>query len=127
MDISFGEVIGYVISFVGGGGLMTLINWKNNKNKGAVEVKLDEIEALHDTIEKVYEPTIRFQKGRIEDLESQVRSLQEQLSNERKDRQVEMDLMNKRIIAITTALGMKAEIQIRNEKGGNVKHDEDES
>ena len=117
MDISFGEIAGYVLTFVGGGGLMTLINWKNNRNKGAVEVKIDEIGALHDTIEKVYEPTIKFQKERINELEGEVKDLKQQLSKEREDRQRDMELMNKRIVAITSALGLRAESQIRDEKG----------
>lgn len=100
---------------------MTLINWRSSKKKAAVEVKVDEIAALHDIIEKVYEPTIEFQKTRISDLENQVKSLQTQLSNERADRQREMELMNKRILAITSALGLKAESQIRDDKGRFVK------
>lgn len=115
------EILGYAISFIGGGGLMTLINWRSSKKKAAVEVKVDEIAALHDIIEKVYEPTIEFQKTRISDLENQVKSLQTQLSNERADRQREMELMNKRILAITSALGLKAESQIRDDKGRFVK------
>ena len=118
-----GEIIGYAISFIGGGGLAALINWKTNKKKASVEVKIDEISALHDTIEKVYEPTIRFQKERIQELESEVKSLKEQLATERSDRQREMEMMNKRILAITSALGIKAEKQLRDEKGRFAKND----
>ena len=106
-----------IISFVAGGGLTALVTLGAKKKKANVEVKVDEIGALHDIIEKVYEPTIKFQKERISDLENQVKSLQEQLSNERVDRQREMELMNKRILSITSALGLKAEVQIRDERG----------
>ena len=106
-----------IISFVTGGGLTALVTLSARKKKANVEVKVDEIGALHDIIEKVYEPTIKFQKERISDLENQVKSLQEQLSNERVDRQREMELMNKRILSITSALGLKAEVQIRDERG----------
>ena len=106
-----------IISFVAGGGLTALVTLGAKKKKANVEVKVDEIGALHDIIEKVYEPTIKFQKERISDLENQVKSLQEQLSNERVDRQREMELMNKRILSITSALGLKAEAQIRDERG----------
>lgn len=117
-----------IISFVAGGGLTALVTLSAKKKKANVEVKVDEIGALHDIIEKVYEPTIKFQKERISDLENQVRSLQEQLSNERVDRQREMELMNKRILSITSALGLKAEAQIRDERGRFAKaQNEDEA
>ena len=106
-----------VATFIAGGGLGALINLKSSKKKGEVEVKVDEIGALHDIIEKVYEPTIKFQKGRIEELESEVKSLKEQLSIERSDRQRDMEMMNKRILAITSALGIKAATQLRDERG----------
>ncbi len=115
MDI--GSFSNYFITFIAGGGLATLVTLKARRKKADVEVKVDEIAALHDIIEKVYEPTIEFQKTRIEDLQSEVKNLKEQLANERMDRQREMDLMNKRILAITNSLGIKAQEQIRNEKG----------
>ena len=111
------ETIPQIISFVAGGGLVGIVTLRAKKKKADVEVKVDEIAALHDIIEKVYEPTIEFQKKRIEELQSEVRSLKEQLDAERIDRQREMDLMNKRILAITNSLGIKATEQIRNEKG----------
>lgn len=122
-----GEIIGYVFTFVGGGGLTALVNWRINKKKAGVEVKVDEISALHDIIEKVYEPTIEFQKTRIQELESEVKALKEQLATERVDRQREMELMNKRILEITSALGLKATRQIRDKKGRYSKLPEDEA
>ena len=106
---------------------MTIINAKTNKKKGEIEVKVDEISALHDIIEKVYEPTIKFQKERITELESEVRTLKEQLATERADRQREMELMNKRILAITNALGIKAAERLRDERGRYVKKNENEN
>lgn len=106
-----------VATFIAGGGLMTLITARASKKKADVEVKVDEISALHETIVNVYEPTIRFQKERILELESEVKTLKEQLSMERADRQRDMEMMNKRILAITSALGLKAAAQIRDEKG----------
>ena len=114
-------------TFIAGGGLMTIINAKTNKKKGEIEVKVDEISALHDIIEKVYEPTIKFQKERITELESEVRTLKEQLATERADRQREMELMNKRILAITNALGIKAAERLRDERGRYVKKNENEN
>ena len=125
MDI--GELIGYGLTFIGGGGIAAIAMLRINKKKATVEVKVDEISALHDIIEKVYEPTIEFQKTRIKELESEVSSLKEQLSKERPDRQKEMELMNRRIVAITNALGLKATQQIRDDKGRFVKLEEDEA
>ena len=118
------EYIGYLLTFLTGGGITALVTLKTRKKKADVELKVDEISALHEMIEKVYEPTIAFQKNRIEELESEVKSLKEQLAEERIDRQREMDLMNKRILAITSALGIKAEEQMRNEKGQFAKKEE---
>ena len=50
MEINVGEIIGYVLTFVGGGGLAAIVNWRINRKKASVEVKVDEIQALHDTI-----------------------------------------------------------------------------
>ncbi len=125
--MEFNELIPSVLSFVAGGGLVGIFTVGAKKRKANVEVKVDEIAALHDIIEKVYEPTIKFQKERITDLENQVKSLQEQLSVERADRQREMELMNKRILAITSALGLKAESQIRDARGRFAKAPEDEA
>ena len=115
--MNFESIIGYIFTFIAGGGLMTLINAKTNKKKGEVEVRVDEIGALHEMINKVYEPTIKFQKERIQELESEVKSLKQQLSDERIDRQREMEAMNRRILAITSALGIKAVNQLRDKKG----------
>lgn len=113
-------------TFIAGGGLMAIVNLKTNKKKGEVEVKVDEISALHDVIQKVYEPTIAFQKERILELETEVKSLKEQLSIERADRQRDMEMMNKRILAITNALGIKAVNQLRDDKGRFAKSEEGE-
>ena len=125
--MDFGEIISYVGTFVVGGGLTAIATLGSSRKKANVEVKVDEIGALHDMIEKVYEPTIKFQKERINELETEVKSLKEQLATERTDRQREMELMNKRIVAITNALGMKAETQIRDERGRFAKAETDEA
>jgi len=115
--MEFGEILGYVASAVGGGGLMQIINIRSSKKKADVEVKVDEIKAIHDTVEMVYQPIIAQQNARIQELEKEVGALRAQLAEERKDHQREMDLMNKRILDITRALGMRANNQIRDNKG----------
>lgn len=125
--MEFGGIIGNVVSFVAGGGLMTLVTLKSSKKKADVEVKVDEIKAIHDTVELVYKPMIDQQNRRIKELEDEVKSLRMQLISERKDHQRDIDLMNKRILAITNALGIKANTQLRNDKGQFIKADSNES
>ena len=125
--MEFVEIIGNVVSFVAGGGLMTLVTLKSSKKKEDVEVKVDEIKAIHDTVELVYKPMIDQQNRRIKELEDEVKSLRTQLIDERKDHQRDIDLMNKRILAITNALGIKANTQLRNDKGQFIKADSNES
>ena len=126
-DMELETILTSAGAFIAGGGLMTLLTAKAGKKKAEVEVKVDEIAALHDIIEKVYEPTIKFQKERITELEGEVKLLKEQLATERTDRQRDMELMNKRILAITNALGLKAANQIRDDRGRFVKQDKDET
>lgn len=109
-------------SFILGGGLLHVITLRSQKKKADVEVKIDEIKAIHDTVELVYKPIIDQQNARIQELEKEVKNLRQQLLDERSDHQREMDIMNKRILAITSALGIKAHTQIRNDKGRFVKN-----
>lgn len=108
METSFGEILGYIVTFIAGGGLMTILTARFKRKKAAVEVKTDEIKAMHDSIEMVYKPLINQQKDRIQELEAEVKSLREQLKQEREDRQKEINVMNNQILQITSALGMKA-------------------
>lgn len=123
MDIE--SILGYILSAIGGGGIMKLINLKSAKKKADVEVKIDEIQAIHNTIEMVYQPIIDQQNKRIQELESEVRELRTQLTNERNEHQKDIDLMNKRILAITSALGLKADSQLRDDKGRYKKNSDD--
>lgn len=115
--MNFELLLSGISAFILGGGLMTLITMKSARKKAAVEVKVDEITALHNTIEMVYEPLIKQQKERIMELETEVKSLREQLSQERQDRQKEMEVMNKRILAIMSTLGMQTVSRIRDSRG----------
>ena len=117
-------ILGYVLSAIGGGGIMKLVNIRSEKKKAAVEVKIDEIQAIHNTIEMVYKPIIDQQNAviaqqntRIKELEDEVKGLRQDLTSERKEHQKDIDLMNKRILAITNALGLKADTQLRDDRG----------
>lgn len=107
METGLGEILTPILTFIVGGGLTALFTLKFQRKKAAVEVKTDEIKALRDAVDMVYKPLIDTQKDRIQELEAEVKSLREQLKQERKDRQDEISTMNKQILAITSALGMK--------------------
>lgn len=107
METGLGEILTPILTFIVGGGLTALFTLKFQRKKAAVEVKTDEIKALRDAVDMVYKPLIDTQKDRIQELEAEVKSLREQLKQERKDRQDEISIMNKQILAITSALGMK--------------------
>lgn len=117
MIIDWGNILGYALSFAGGGGLVTLFTLRSSRKKADVEVKVEEIKALHDTIELVYQPTINHLNSRVAQLEDEVKTLRSQLTSERQDHQNEINLMNQQILAITKALGIKATAQIRDDKG----------
>lgn len=118
-------IIPEILTFIAGGGIVGLFTIPAKKKKADVEVKVDEIKALHDTIEMVYQPTINHLNSRVEQLEGEVKTLRSQLASERADHQNEINLMNQQILAITKALGIKATSQIHKEKG--TKSEEDES
>lgn len=95
---------------------MAVLNAKTNKKKNDVELKVDEIKALHDTIDMVYKPIIDQLTDRVQELEGEVKTLRQQLIDERSDHQKEIDMMNKQILAISSALGIKATRTIRGKK-----------
>lgn len=116
-------IIPEILTFIAGGGLVGIVTLGSRKKKADVEVKVDEIKALHDTIEMVYQPTITHLNNRVEQLEGEVKTLRSQLASERADHQNEINLMNQQILAITKALGIKATTKIRQEKGTNTEED----
>lgn len=116
-------IIPEILTFIAGGGIVGLFTIPAKKKKADVEVKVDEIKALHDTIEMVYQPTINHLNNRVEQLEGEVKTLRNQLASERADHQNEINLMNQQILAITKALGIKATTKIRQDKGANSEED----
>lgn len=113
-----GEIIGYVLTALGGGGVTQFFNWRLNKRRGNAEVKRDEIENIHRTVEDVYKPLIEQQNLRIKELESEVRELRNQLAKERAEHQESIAAMQKQIVEINRALGLNARQAIRDAKTG---------
>lgn len=113
-----GEIIGYVLTALGGGGVTQFFNWRINKRRGNAEVKRDEIENIHRTVEDVYKPLVEQQNIRIKELETEVRELRNQLAKERQEHQDAMAAMQKQIVEINRALGLNAKKAIRDKKTG---------
>lgn len=111
-----GEIISYALTALGGGGVTQFLNWRLNKRKGNAEVKRDEIENIHRTVEDVYKPIIEQQNERIKELEAEVRGLRDQLAKERTEHQEAMSAMQKQIVEINKALGINAKKTINNRK-----------
>ena len=115
--MEIGEIITYIGTLLGGGGLGALINWKWGRRKEAASVKSDEIETMKKAMEDFYDPLLKKQNTRIAELEDEVKTLREQLAYERNEHQKQIADLQKQITDITRALGIKAVRQVRNSKG----------
>ncbi len=115
--MEIGEIITYIGTALGSGGLVQLANWKWGRRKEAASVKSDEIETMKKAMEDFYDPLLKKQNTRIAELEGEVKTLRDQLAYERTEHQKQIDALQKQITDITRALGIKAARQIRNGKG----------
>lgn len=118
--MAWGEIIGYVGTAIGAGGITQLVNWKLNRSKAREEVKSDEIDNIKKSVE-VYQTIIADQNKRISELTDEVNTLREQLHMERNEHQKQIDSLQKQIIEITKVLGMQNRKRIRDEKLGTTK------
>lgn len=127
-----GEIIGYIVSVIAGGGVTQFVNWRINKRKAKAEAKQSEIEVVSKLIETVYKPTIEHQNDRIAQLEQEVKDLREekkqmQLDYEKqiKDLKVEytkqLTSLEKRMLEISRAVGLNTTKQVRASNGQFVK------
>lgn len=119
--MEIGEIVGYLISAAGGGSLASVYNWRANKKKAATEAKMSEIESIHQTVEQVYKPIIEQQNTRIRELEGEVKELRETLAFERIEHQKQLNNLQKQIVDITRALGIRANNQVRDKNGRYIK------
>ena len=115
--MELGEIITYIGTAIGSGGLVQLANWKWGRRKEAASVKSDEIETMKKAMEDFYDPLLKKQNARIAELEDEVKTLREQLTYERTEHQAQIASLQKQITEITRALGIKATRQVRNNKG----------
>jgi small-conductance mechanosensitive channel len=115
--MELGEIITYIGTALGGGGLGWIVNWRWGRRKEAASVKSDEIETMKKAMEDFYDPLLKKQNARIAELEDEVKTLREQLTYERTEHQAQIASLQKQITEITRALGIKAARQVRNGKG----------
>ena len=115
--MAWGEIIGYIGTAIGAGGLTQIVNWRLNRTKAREEVKSDEIDNIKKSVE-VYQTIIADQSKRITELTEEVNGLREQLRNERGEYQRQIDSLQKQIIEITRVLGMQNRQRIRDERSG---------
>ena len=125
--MEIGEILTYVGTALGSGSLGALVNWRWGRRKEAASAKHDEIENMRKAMEEFYDPLVKKQNARIAELETEVKTLREQLSYERTEHQKQIDALQKQLTDITRALGIRANKQIRNGKGQFTSAKEDES
>lgn len=118
-----GEIIGYIVSAVGGGGLTAIFNWRYNKKKNAADLKSDEIDNMRKAMADFYEPLVERQNHRIAELEKEVKTLRDERREMELSYQKQIADLQKQITEITRALGIRANKQVRNELGQYVKVD----
>ena len=117
-------IITSLITFVAGGGIFTLVTVGVQKKKMKAGVKSDEIDNMRKALEDFYNPLLKAQDDRIatqnvriKELESEVKSLREEKNAQELAYQRQIADLQKQITDITRALGIKANKQIRNNKG----------
>lgn len=122
--MEFGEIMGYVATALGGGGIASIFNWKINKSKVKEELKSDEIENIRKTVE-VYQTIISDLKKRNDEQNTKINELTqevEQLRREKREAEIEhqrqIQNLQRQIVEITKALGIKANERVRDEKTG---------
>lgn len=116
--MELGEIIGYALSALGGGGIASIFNWRINKRKANAEVKTDELENLRKTMQDFYDPLVKKQNERITELESEVKVLREERREMEFAYQKQIQILQKQIVEISKAIGIRVNERARDEKTG---------
>lgn len=124
--MELGQILGYIGTAVGAGGITQLVNWRWSKRKTAASVKADEIETMRKAMEDFYKPLVEQQNNRIHQLEGEVESLRKQLSAERDEHRRQIEALQRQIVEITKALGIRANNKVRDERTGRYAKKEEE-
>ena len=115
--MEIGEIITYIGTALGSGGLVQLANWKWGRREKAASVKSDEIETMKKAMEDFYDPLVKKQNERIAELEDEVKTLRREKAEERAEHQKQIDSLQKQITELYRALGIRTVRQVRNGKG----------
>jgi len=115
-----------ILGVLGGGLITQIANWGINKKKGKNEVKAMEIDNIKEIVDSVYQPLIEQQNRRIKELELEVKELREERTRVNDEHQKEIAKLQKQILDITRALGLKATNHVRNSKGQFTKQTEED-
>ena len=123
--MDWGEIVGYVATALGAGGLTQIINWRIGKRKATAEVKSDEIDNMRKAMEDFYKPLLQHQderiaaqNARIAELETEVKTIRDEKRQMELSYQKQISDLQMQITTITKALGIKASKQIKDEKRG---------
>lgn len=117
-------IITGLISFVAGGGILTIVTIGVQKKKMKAGVKSDEIDNMRKALEDFYNPLLKAQDDRIAtqnvriaELETEVKTLRDEKHQMELSYQRQIFDLQKQITEITRALGIKANKQLRNGRG----------
>ena len=117
-------IITGMLSFVAGGGLLTIVTLRVQRNKLKAEVKASDIDNMRKAMEDFDKPLlhnqderIASQNVRIKELEDEVKVLRDEKHQMELAYQRQIADLQKQITEITRALGIKAAKQLRNAKG----------
>ena len=117
-------IITSIITFVAGGGILTLVTIGLQKKKLKAEVKASDIDNMRKALEDFYNPLLKAQDDRIAsqnvriaELETEVKTLRDEKHQMELSYQRQIFDLQKQITDITRALGIKANKQLRNGRG----------
>ena len=123
--MDWGELIGYMATALGAGGLTQIINWRIGKRKATAEVQSDEIDNMRKAMEDFYKPLLHHQderiaaqNARIVELEAEVKTIRDEKRQMEISYQKQISDLQMQITTITKALGIKASKQIKDERKG---------
>ena len=122
------EILSYVMTAIGGGGIGGLFFWQLDKRKKVAEVKNDEIENMAKMVETVYKPMIEDLSKRIDQLNAEVAGLRAERDMERKQHDAQIKEINdncekksaqmkQQILELAAQLSKKADRAPRNAQG----------
>ena len=126
MELS--DILSYVLTAIGGGGIGGVFFWQLNKRKKVAEVHNDEIENIAKTVDTVYKPMIEDLSKRIDQLNAEVAGLRAERDMERRQHDAQIKEINdncekksaqmkQQLLELAAQLSKKADRAPRNAQG----------